>query len=62
MKISDISNTPLGYGDKVKIKDDNSKYTNIEGKIVNISSNSAGVKFEGIKKVITIMLPALEKI
>lgn len=62
MKLSDISGTSLQYGDKVKVRDANSKYAGLEGKIVNISASSATVKFEGIKKAITVMVEALEKI
>ena len=61
MKLSDLSEAALQYGDTVKVKDPNSKYVDLEGKIVNISSASAAIKFEGMKKPVTIMLGALEK-
>lgn len=57
-----ISSAPsLKYGDNVKMKDKNSKYRNITGKITNIAPLSAVVKFEGIKKTVSIMLDALER-
>jgi len=61
MKLSDISESILQYGDNVKVKDINSKYADLRGKIININSSSASVKFDEIKKPMTIMLTALEK-
>ncbi len=62
MRLSDISETMLKYGDKVQIKDENSKYVDIEGKIIAINSFYAEVKFKGKKKAVSLMLDALEKL
>ena len=61
MKVNEISEPPLRYGDSVKMKGSDSKYSGLTGKIVGITSLSAGVKFEGMKKAMTIMLNALER-
>lgn len=66
MKIKRISDpepaSPLQYGDMVQIKSKNSKYSGIPGKIVGISSLNATIRFKGIKKTMSIMLDALERI
>ena len=61
MRLSDLSEAALQYGDTVIVKDTNSKFVGLKGKIINISSISAAVRFEGMKKPVTIMLGALEK-
>jgi len=66
MKTKEVSDPdpdiPLRYGDMVQMKGKDSKYSGIPGKIVDISSLSANVKFEGIKKAMSVMLDALERI
>ncbi len=62
MKLSEIPGPTLKYGDRVKIKDENSKYAGMEGKVVSVSSGSARIKFEGMKKPISVMIDALEGI
>ena len=63
MKVSEISEPPpLQYGDKVKVKGKDSMYSNLVGKIVDITSISAKVKFEGTNKTVLIMLDALERV
>lgn len=61
MKVDEITDSPLRYGDEVKIKDAGSKYSGLIGKVVEITSLSAKVKFDEMKKPMTIMLTALEK-
>jgi len=62
MKLSELPSPTLNYGDRVKIKDKNSRYTGIEGKVISVSPSSVAVRFEGIKKPVTIMPNALERI
>lgn len=61
MKVDEISKSRLQYGDLVKTKRTDSKLSNLVGKIVEISTVSAQVKFEGMKKPQLIMLDALER-
>lgn len=63
MNIAEITpSSPLRYGDDVKIKNKNSKYANLVGKIVDINNISANVQFKGMKRPVVIILDALERI
>ncbi len=54
--------TELRYGDSVKIKNSESRYFNIVGKVIKINSIVALVKFECIKQPVNIMRTCLELI
>lgn len=60
-ELSELSESSLKFGDKVKIKDKNSRYAGNIGKIIQKSMFSATVKFEGIKKPVYMMLELLER-
>jgi len=62
MKLTEISESPLQYGDEVKIQNIESKYAGLIGKIVSTNSLSAAVKFKDIKKPVMVMLSGLERI
>ncbi len=62
MRLSDISESQIQYGNSVTIKDANSKYSNMVGKVTKVNGVTAEVRFEGIKKPVAIMVDALEKI
>lgn len=62
MKFDEISEPPLQYGDEVTTKNQDSRLTGLVGKIIDINSISAKVKFEEFKKPQLIMLNALEKL
>ena len=62
MKVDEICKPPLRYGDEVKVKNKDTRLSEMVGKIVGINSISASVKFEGSKKAQLIMLNALERV
>ncbi len=62
MHVSEILESSLVYGDRVRTKDPESKLANIVGKITEISGVTAAVRFDNTKKPVRIMLSALEKI
>jgi len=60
MRLSDLSESQIQYGSSVRVRDADSKYTNIVGKVVKLNGSTAEVRFEGIKKPVAIMVNALE--
>ncbi len=61
MKLEDVANKPLQYGDRVVHVDEDSMFAGQVGKIVDINSMSASVLFGGGKKPVLIVLNGLKR-
>ena len=62
MKLEDVANKPLQYGDRVVHVDKDSMFAGQVGKIVDVKGGvSASVLFDGTKKPVLIVLDGLKR-
>ncbi len=61
MKLEDVANKPLQYGDRAVHVDKDSMFAGQVGKITNINGISASVLFDGAKKPVLIVLDGLKR-
>jgi len=61
MKLEDVANKPLQYGDRVVHIDKSSMFAGQVGKIVDVKGISASVLFDGTKKPVLIVLDGLKR-
>jgi len=61
MKLKEVANKPLQYGDRVVHVDEDSKYAGLIGKIVEMNPSMAMVKWEFQNKPIAMTLNGLKR-